>query len=332
MPALLPDDVRRWVDQQDPAERDALARTWDLAGLADDAPADTASDAPSATDAAWAQIDALLDTPADPAMDAGLRAWRDRAPAAEALATPIPRVAPALWARPAVWSAVAAAAVVLVAFAWWVRPVTVSAGADVLAHALPDGSAVTLAPGSRVAYRRGLGGDTRRVELEGQAYFSVTGDGRPFMVETFNAGVEVLGTEFDVQAWPGAAYPETAVALVEGSVRVSAEGGAVVLAPGQGTRVVAGRPTAPAPVDASAVVAWRDGAFSVVDAPLGAVAASLSARFGRPVQLARGVDAGQRLTLFLPEADSADTVLRDLASYLGLRVQVGADGYSVLPR
>ena len=80
------------------------------------------------------------------------------------------------------------------------------------------------------------------------------------------------------------------------------------------------------------MAAWRDGAFSVVDAPLGSVAAALEARFGRPVRLGPGVDARRRLTLFLPSADSADVVLRDLAAYLDLRVQAGPDRYDVLPR
>ena len=315
----LPDDVRRWIDQQDEAERGALARTWDLAGLA------AAPDAASDTDAAWARLDALLDD-GEPS---GLQAWQDRE--RPGLAPPADLAPP--WRRApqtAAWVGLLAAAAV--ALFVWVRPTTVAASDAVLALTLPDGSAVTLAPGSEIAYRRGLGGDARRVTLEGQAFFDVTSDGRPFVVETFNAEVEVLGTQFDVLAWPDAAAAETAVALVEGSVRLRSQGAFVVLEPGQTSRAAGGAPTPPTAVDAEAVAAWRDGGFSVVDAPLGLVTAALAARFGRPVGLGPGVDASRRLTLYLPSADSADVVLRDVAAYLDLRLEIGPARYDLVSR
>ena len=30
----VPDDVRRWIDRQEPAERPGLSRAWEVAGLA----------------------------------------------------------------------------------------------------------------------------------------------------------------------------------------------------------------------------------------------------------------------------------------------------------
>ena len=345
MNATPPDDVRRWIDRQAEADRPDLARTWDLSGLA-------ASDAPVAdADAAWAALEQRLDAepaappaPGPPARDAatqaGLRAWQERGEAGTVRASTAPVRSFLLARRPALVGVALAAAAVVLAALLWPRAVTVEAGGAVLAVALPDGSAVTLAPGSALSYRRGLEGDERRVELEGEGYFDVARDGRPFVVGTFNAEVEVLGTAFDVLAWPGAASAETAVALVEGSVRLRparAGAGGVVLEPGEvsrvaGARGAGGAATPPVAADVAAVAAWRGGGFSVVDAPLGVVAAALEGRFGRPVGLAPGVDASRRLTLFLPAADRADVVLRDLAAYLDLRLQAGPDRYDLLPR
>ena len=213
-----------------------------------------------------------------------------------------------------------------------VRDVTVHAD-GVTEVALPDGSEVALAPGSEIAYRRGLWGDARAVRLDGQASFEVLADGRPFRVETFNATVEVLGTTFDVRAWGRAAAPETAVTLVEGSVRLAdARGRAVVLAPGQSSRVGRGAPTAPAAIDTDAVTAWRTGRFTIVDAPLGAVVEAVQAQFGVAVRLGARVDPGRRLTVLLSRADSAQDVLEDVAAYLDLRLQSGAEGYDLLAR
>ena len=332
-----PDDVRRWLDRQAEPDRAELARTWDLSALA--APDEPVPDA----DAAWAVFEAHLDAesaappaPAPPRPDdpvqVGLRAWRDRGGVATVEASAAPAPAFLLARRPGMAGLALAAAAAVLAAVLWPRTTVFEAGGAVLAVALPDGSAVTLAPGSELAYRRGLGGDERRVSLDGEGYFDVAPDGRPFVVETFNAEVEVLGTVFDVLAWPGAEAAETAVALVEGSVRLRGPGGAVVLEPGEVARVAGGAPTPPVAADVASVAAWRDGGFSVVDAPLGVVAAALEGRFGRPVRLGAGVDAGRRLTLFLPSADSADVVLRDLAAYFDLRVQAGPDRYDLLPR
>lgn len=302
----LPPDLLAWIDRQPAGDRDGLRQTWALAG--------TAAPPPPDTDAAWDRLDILLDAPTHAA---SARPAADR---------------PAAHPRRARWAVAAVTALAAVALAVGLRDVTVRADGAVAEVTLPDGSHIALAPGTEIRYRRGLWGDTRRVELAGQALFEIQADGRAFRVETFNATVEVLGTIFDVRAWPDAPAPETAVALAEGSVRLTAAGESVTLAPGQATRVTDGAPTAPAAINVASVTAWRGGGFSIVDAPLGTVAQALQARFGRPVRLGPGVDPGRRLTLFLPRADSAETVLRDVAAYFDLRLRLQPDGYDLLVR
>ncbi len=337
MPLAPPPDVRAWIDRQAEPDREPLARAWAVAGLAADAPP---TDRPDA-DAAWARLaSALGDAPTatGPPVSTRRDTTRRVRPTASALdrrpalprRTETPRRPPAWWPRRGLIGVLALAATVALAVVIGGR-VEVRADGAVAEVALPDGSAVTLAPGSEVAYRRGLWGGTRRVALDGQGLFAVASDGRPFVVETANAEVEVLGTVFDVLSWTGA--EETAVTLVEGAVRLRSVGGAVTLAPGEVSRVAgAGAPTPPVATDVEAATAWRRGGFAVVDAPLAVVAAAVEGRFGRPVRLGAGVDPGRRLTLFLPDADSADAVLGDVAAYLDLRVSVGPDGYDLLAR
>lgn len=324
----LPVDVRDWIGRQDDA--DGLARAWALAALAEEPG--------PALDAAWSRLADRLDGDDRIAVgevdlarvQTGLHAWQRRPQRPLAPNVPAAPIRSFLLRR----AALAAAAMVIVAalaLISWPRTTTFAAGADALVAALPDGSEVTLAPGSELRYRSGLLVGARRAAIEGQGYFDVKTSTRPFVVQTFNAEVEVLGTEFDVQAWPGA--PETAVALVEGRVEVRAGGAAVTLSPGQATRVSrTGVPTLPANADVAAITAWRSGGFSVVDASLATVAAAAEARYGRSVQLGPGVDAERRLTLYLPTAESADTVLGDVAAYLDLRLQVGPDSYRLLSR
>ena len=68
---------------------------------------------------------------------------------------------------------------------------------------LPDGSVAWINSGSTLAYPKEFGGKNRNVSLSGEAYFAVSEDKlKPFMVDTKECNIEVLGTEFNVQAYP----------------------------------------------------------------------------------------------------------------------------------
>lgn len=85
---------------------------------------------------------------------------------------------------------------------------------------LPDGSKVCLNALSELHFPGAFSGRERRVELRGEAFFDVNRDERhPFVVETYACDVEVLGTQFDVEARPDEDLFVTSV--VEGRVRVT---------------------------------------------------------------------------------------------------------------
>jgi len=68
---------------------------------------------------------------------------------------------------------------------------------------LPDGSIVKLNAGTRVEYPGHFAANIRKVKLSGEAFFEVKRDTAcPFFIETQNASVEVLGTSFNVSAYP----------------------------------------------------------------------------------------------------------------------------------
>ncbi len=67
---------------------------------------------------------------------------------------------------------------------------------------LPDGSKVWINAGSRVKYSD-RSGKTRQVFLSGEAYFEIKKDSaHPFIVSTQNIKIKVLGTGFNVSAYP----------------------------------------------------------------------------------------------------------------------------------
>jgi ferric-dicitrate binding protein FerR (iron transport regulator) len=89
---------------------------------------------------------------------------------------------------------------------------------------LPDGSKVRLNAESKLTYNISFyDGTIRKVQLEGEGYFEVAKDKKhPFVVETSNQKVEVLGTHFNISTYPEDHLDKTT--LLEGSVAVSALG------------------------------------------------------------------------------------------------------------
>ena len=83
---------------------------------------------------------------------------------------------------------------------------------------LADGSKVFLNSESQLTFPSYFEGDVRRVELTGEAYFEVKKDGKPFIIQTPDLSIEVLGTSFNVNAYRTNSYVNAT--LVEGSIRI----------------------------------------------------------------------------------------------------------------
>ena len=84
---------------------------------------------------------------------------------------------------------------------------------------LPDGSTVWLNAGSKLDYTKIGSTGNREVQLTGEAFFDIVKNPeRPFIIHTSKIDVKVLGTKFNVKAYPDDKTVETS--LVQGSVEV----------------------------------------------------------------------------------------------------------------
>ncbi|MCG9898702.1 MAG: FecR family protein [Hydrotalea sp.] len=84
---------------------------------------------------------------------------------------------------------------------------------------LPDGTTVWLNSGSKLTYDSWSGKSSREVYLIGEAFFDVTKNAsKPFIIHTKHLDVKVLGTSFNVRAYPEDEVTETS--LIHGSVEV----------------------------------------------------------------------------------------------------------------
>jgi transmembrane sensor len=99
---------------------------------------------------------------------------------------------------------------------------------------LSDGSRIWLNSNSTLIYPAKFNGGERNVTFSGEAYFEIKHDSlHPFKVQTKNLQVKVLGTSFNVRAYPSERKVETT--LVKGSVSIQNNQGdhLALLAPGQ---------------------------------------------------------------------------------------------------
>jgi transmembrane sensor len=84
---------------------------------------------------------------------------------------------------------------------------------------LPDGSKVILNSESQISYGGDFGKNTRKLELDGEAFFDVAHDSdRPFIIQTGAIETMVVGTSFNIKAYREA--EEIKIAVQTGRVEV----------------------------------------------------------------------------------------------------------------
>lgn len=138
---------------------------------------------------------------------------------------------------------------------------------------LPDGTLVVLNSDSRLSFSDSFESDSVRwVHLEGEAFFEVARADKKFVVETDFGSVEVLGTQFNVNAYPDEIALKTT--LVEGSVSCIWDEGkrSEKLIPGE--QFSLNKATLEAEVlavNVQACIAWLDGRWIMEGESLGSI-------------------------------------------------------------
>jgi len=135
---------------------------------------------------------------------------------------------------------------------------------------LADGTRVYLNAMSSFKYPVTFSGNSREVELTGEAYFEVRKDaGRPFIIKTSAISIEVLGTSFNLNAYENT--EKIVTTLVEGRVKINSNNSndSRLLAPEeQATFYTKNGQTEIKKVDVNLYTAWKDGNLIFYDSRL----------------------------------------------------------------
>ncbi len=176
---------------------------------------------------------------------------------------------------------------------------------------LPDGTRVWLNSASSIRFPTAFSGEDRQVEVSGEVYFEVAKNKhKPFKVISQGQMVVVLGTHFNVNAYPEEQYIKTS--LLEGSVKVLTDKKSLLIKPGQQTVFdIKTKETTIQNMDAEGVLAWQKGYFQFNNEDIRSIMRKLSRWYDIEVEYDRDF-INQRFNGSVSRFEEASKVLKML--------------------
>jgi transmembrane sensor len=153
---------------------------------------------------------------------------------------------------------------------------------------LSDGTKIWLNAESRLRYPAKFKGDTREVYLTGEAFFDVAKDKKhPFIIHTDKMDTKVLGTSFNVQAYPDQTTQEVSVLTGRVNVKSTVTEENVYVTPGQ--KVVfksqSNKLKAFTDIPVNSISLWRKNIIVFEDAPLPEVIATINRNYNVTIEI-----------------------------------------------
>jgi ferric-dicitrate binding protein FerR (iron transport regulator) len=190
---------------------------------------------------------------------------------------------------------------------------------------LPDGSVVWLNGNTSIRFRERTGSDLRVLRLQGEAFFDVKqAAGKPFIVKTGHAVVKVLGTRFNIMAYPDDTVTEAV--LTRGSILFSTETEdkkvSKHIEPGQKVSINhLSEQLKIIKVDTSFYACWKEGKLLFRDETFGEVAKAMEYKYDVSFDFRDKSLLGKRLSGYL-EKESLQQALEALQLTLRFRYEI----------
>lgn len=192
---------------------------------------------------------------------------------------------------------------------------------------LSDGTCVKLNSGTLFIYPEEFDGKERRVFLSGEAYFDVQHDeSNPFVVRTGRVNVKVLGTSFNVNAYPDNSCITTT--LNKGKVRVycpDKEKSGITIRPDE--KLVYNSENDDfhlSEIDADDYSSWTKGEVRFIKQPLSEIFGTLGRNYNVKFRYDDKIDLKELYTISFNFNEPIEQVIRILAKLVG-----GDTSYSI---
>ena len=196
---------------------------------------------------------------------------------------------------------------------------------------LADGTKVILNQNSRLEYPESFdGAETRIVRLIGEAYFNVAHNpAQPFTIETPASKVTVLGTSFNLRAYPNEKFTEVEVETGKVEFKSQKDKSKVfLLANEKGTLQHGGEPAKEEALDLNAQV-WRTQKLLLKKSDFSTAANLLERRFDVKIELALKVK-GYQITMNIDENSKIEDVFSLMERTHDVKVEKRKDGVFVI--
>ncbi|MBO9591895.1 MAG: FecR domain-containing protein [Niabella sp.] len=179
--------------------------------------------------------------------------------------------------------------------------------------ALPDGTRVWLNAASSIRFPTRFTKDQRQVSITGEVYFEVAHKpAQPFVVTTGATTVQVLGTHFNIKAYPDEDVMKTT--LAEGSVKIVHAGKTAVLKPREQLQAGGALFKVVQQVDVDAELAWKNGLFYFKNDDIEAVMKQVQRWYNVDVQYNGAIPAKQ-FTGTIPRSVTLSELMEMLSFY-----------------
>ncbi|CAM4061436.1 FecR family protein [Pedobacter westerhofensis] len=210
-----------------------------------------------------------------------------------------------------IWLSVAAMLIGVCALAFWFNPnknlkdqnteyVSGKAGAGkMLVVHLSDGTKVTLNSGSELLYPETFDANKREVYLNGEAYFEVAHNpSKSFLVHSGKVVTSVLGTSFNVMAYPEMSKMSVTVLSGKVAVKNTSSQKLVTLLPKQRASMNIDKDDfdVDSLKDAAEMIAWSKGELTFDNATLEEIALKVGNKFGISVSVLNKEKKQRRIT------------------------------------
>ncbi|MGX5689710.1 FecR family protein [Arcticibacter tournemirensis] len=201
---------------------------------------------------------------------------------------------------------------------------------------LPDGTKVWLNAASGIRFPMVFNPEERKVEMTGEVYFEVAAKKIPFVVSTRGQDVEVLGTHFNINAYPE--EKDIRTTLLEGRVRVSpkttVKSSALrsqILKPGeQSVNNPNTHSLSVHTVDAEEAIAWKNGLLVFNDTDIGNIMRQISRWYNVEVKY-EGDVKGRQFAGSVSRYDNVSQVLAMLESTGVIHFKIEGRRITVMP-
>lgn len=239
------------------------------------------------------------------------------------------------------WVAAAAVLVIAVSAGWWISRTGPAPQQLITLHEkkpesafftgkqfvrLPDGSTVLLNEDSELSYSTSFGKQTREVTLIGEGYFDVQQDpSKPFKVLTGKVTTTVLGTAFNVKAYPG--QQEIKVTVTRGKVQVGDDQRTFIITPDEQIAVnTATNDFLQTNIKADKAAAWQNQYLILDNVSMAEAAKTIAEKYNVRITLVNDNLKKCRITATFLDGENLDQVLTVVSGVVQATYVMQPDG------